>query len=293
MSRTRWMGALLGALALAGCSDSTNPSSPTAIPAAEASDIGAAAGDEIEQSVGAITVSDGSADAASGSAASFSVTGVASIPTTCAPVDDDTDTDADGAPDAATFTFELPACSFTGFRGGSLEITGTVLVSDPTVSVSDFAYSATLTDLKFAFTGPIAARTYTATRNGTRTLTGNAQGVALSNQITVVRTFPSRADGTVSHNLLLAFTPAEGESLALDAPLPSGTFTESGTFTWNRGSTTRSFSVTTVDALVWDATCSTDRKIASGEIRATLGDGSYVRVVWSGCGEDPTVSYVS
>ena len=284
MSRTRWTAyassaaALLGVLALAGCSDSTNPSS-TAIPAAEASDVGATAGDEVEQSVGAVAVSAGA-------------TSVASVPTTCATVDDDTDTDDDGAPDAATYSFALPACSFTGFRGGSLDITGTVLVSDPTVAVADFAYSATLTDLTFAFTGPIAARSYTATRNGSRTLTGNAQGVALSNQITVVRTFPARPDATVSHNLLLAFTPADGESLALDAPLPNGTFLESGTLTWNRGSTTRTFSVTTLAPLVWDASCTSDRKIVSGEIRATLGDGSYVRVVWVGCGEDPTVSYV-
>ena len=36
-------------------------------------------------------------------------------------MDDLTDTDHDGAPDHATFTYALPACRFTGYRGGTLE----------------------------------------------------------------------------------------------------------------------------------------------------------------------------
>jgi hypothetical protein len=32
----------------------------------------------------------------------------------------------------AAFTFALPACSFAGFRGGTLEIIGSILLSDPT-----------------------------------------------------------------------------------------------------------------------------------------------------------------
>ena len=42
-----------------------------------------------------------------------------------ATVDDQTDTDGDFQPDDATYTFALPACSFTGFRGGRLDVTGT------------------------------------------------------------------------------------------------------------------------------------------------------------------------
>ena len=110
--------------------------------------------------------------------------------------------------------------------------------------------------------------------------------------MTVVRTYPARPQGTVSHNLLLQFTPAAGTSLRRGDPLPDGIFTENGTLTWSREGRSRTFTVTTVAPLVWDASCSTERKIASGEIRLTLGSGGSVRLVWSGCGVDPTRSFV-
>lgn len=285
MRRTPWAprvfalatGAFI--LALGGCSDSTTPSGSTTLSAEDVSDIGAAEFDEVEQAVGALTtpLADGvAAPTAPG----------------CATVDDETDTDGDFAPDAATYTFALPGCSFTGFRGGTLEITGTITLSDPTPDAADLAVIASLSDFTFRYTSPNANRTYSAVRNGTRTLTGNAQSASLSNQVTVVRSAPGRADGTVVHNLLLTFTPVAGEQLAFGAPLPDGTFVRSGTFTWSRGAFSRTFTVTTVEPLVWDASCTTDRKIASGETHATLADGSYIRTVWTGCGEDPTRSFV-
>jgi len=297
MRRTLWAttASTLAAslvIGLSACSDSTNQSGGTSISASESNDIGEALADEIDQSAGTVTVDGAAAGKASAqSAASFSVAGTPPG-TGCATVSSTTDTDGDGVPDLATYTFALPACSFTGFRGGTLEVTGTVDISDPTPTDFDFAFQATLHDLQFAFTGPMGNLSYTAVRNGTRVLSGNAAGASLSNTITVVRTFPVRQPATASHNLLLTFTPAQGESLAAGQPLPNGTFQQSGTFTWSRGSVTRTFVVTTVDPLVWDASCTTDRKVASGEIRATLGDGGYVRTVWSGCGVDPVRTFV-
>ena len=297
MRRTLWAttASTLAAslvIGLSACSDSTNQSGGTSISASETNDIGEALADEIDQSAGTVTVDGAAAGKASAqSAASFSVAGTPPG-TGCATVSSTTDTDGDGVPDLATYTFALPACSFTGFRGGTLEVTGTVDISDPTPTDFDFAFQATLHDLQFAFTGPMGNLSYTAVRNGTRVLSGNAAGASLSNTMTVVRTFPVRQPATASHNLLLTFTPAQGESLVPGQPLPNGTFQQSGTFTWSRGSVTRTFVVTTVDPLVWDASCTTDRKVASGEIRATLGDGGYVRTVWSGCGVDPVRTFV-
>jgi hypothetical protein len=297
MRRTLWAttASTLAAslvIGLGACGYSTDQSGGTSLSASETNDIGEAVADEIDQSVGSVTLDAAAAGNASAqSAASFSFAGT--VPGTgCATVSSTTDTDGDGAPDLATYTFALPACSFTGFRGGTLEITGTIDLSDPTPNNADFAYQATLHDFQFKFTGPQGNFSFTALRNGTRVLTGNAAGASLSNQMTVVRTFPVREPATVTHNLLLTFTPAQGESLALGQPLPNGTFEKSGTFTWIRGSVTRTFAVTTVTPLVWDASCTTDRKIASGEIRATLGDGSYVKTVWSGCGVDPVRTFV-
>ena len=286
MGRTHWaarasmLGCGLALVALGACSDSTTPSSPPAISAAEASDIGAAEADEVDQAVSALTTP----------------VALGAVPPTaplgCATVDDETDSDGDFAPDEATYTFALPACSFAGFRGGTLEITGTITLADPTPAAADLAATATLADLTFQYVNPDATRTYTAVRNGTRTLTGNGQGASLSNTVTVVRSAPGRADATIVHNLLLSFTPAAGESLAFGQPLPDGTFTRTGTFTWSRGGRSRAFAVTTVAPLVWDASCTTDRKIASGETHATLENGSYVRTVWTGCGVDPTRTFV-
>jgi hypothetical protein len=267
-------GSLL-ALGMAACGDSGNPSGGTVLSVTETNDIADAVGDEVDQSVG------------SAPTAFYAPRGSG-----CATVNNTTDTDGDGAPDDATFTFALPACSFTGFRGGTLEITGTINISDRTPNGADFNYLATLTDFQFKLTSPLAIRTFTATRNGTRALSSNPAGVSLSNTITVVRSAPNRADATISHNLLLSFTPASGEGLALGQPLPNGTFTKSGTFTWSRGSITRTFAVTTVVPLVWDASCTTDRKIVAGEIHATLADGGYIKTVWTGCGEEPTRSFV-
>ncbi|HUQ15835.1 MAG TPA: hypothetical protein VM094_07250 [Gemmatimonadales bacterium] len=261
-------GALL-VLSLAGCSDSNDPSSP-ALSEAETSDVAEAVADEGDQALEAVWLD----------------------PQGCAEVSDSEDSDGDGAPDAATYTFALPACSFTGFRGGTLEITGTIVLSDPTPLVSDFAYQSSLTDFTWRFTSPSQQRSFAAVRNGTRVLTGNAAGLSLSNNVTVERTYPVRDPSTVSHNLQLTFTPADGESLTPGEPLPDGTFTKSGTFTWSRNGQTRTFVVTTVAPLEWDASCTTDRKIVAGETHATLGDGSYISTTWTGCGEDPTRTFV-
>jgi hypothetical protein len=274
--------------ALSGCSDSTGSSGEGNLSAAETSDIADAMADEVDQAVASITTEGAAFGVVGGhNAAHFMPPG-----TGCATVDNTTDTDGDGAPDQATFTFALPACSFTGFRGGTLEITGEIVISDPTPTGVDFNYLAALNDFQFKLTAPNPAFTYTATRNGTRNLSGNTQGVSLSNNITVVRSVPNRPDVTVSHNLLLSFTPASGQSLALGQPLPDGTFTKSGSFTWSRGTTSHTFVVTTVAPLTWDTSCTTDRKITSGEIHATLPSGGYIKTVWTGCGQDPTRTFV-
>jgi hypothetical protein len=276
MSGIRWtpvarlVGGGMLALALGGCSNSGAPSGGDIIPSAEVQDIGEAAADEVDLGVAAVV------SPAAG----------------CAEVSNTTDSDGDGAPDEATFTFAPPACSFTGYRGGTLEITGTIVLSDPTPTAADFAYQATLNDFTWTFTSPGGGDSFSAVRNGTRALTGNADGLSLTNTITVVRTYPVRPQGTVSHNLLLQFTPAAGETLERGQPLPDGTITKTGTLTWSRNSRSRTFTVTTVAPLVWDASCTTERKIASGETRLTLADGGYVRVVWTGCGENPVRTFV-
>jgi hypothetical protein len=89
MSGIRWtpVARLLGggmlALALGGCGDSSAPDGGDVIPSAEVQDIGEAAADKVDQGVSAM----------------------APLAAGCAEVSNTTDSDGDGAPDEATFTF--------------------------------------------------------------------------------------------------------------------------------------------------------------------------------------------
>lgn len=274
---TRLGGALL--LILAACSDSNDPGSDE-LGGTEAADVALAAADELEQSVASLSPEG-------------AVTGAVELRGAgCAEVSGEADSDGDGAPDEATYTFALPACSFSGFRGGTLELTGVIVLSDPTPDAPDFAWQVELEDFRWTFTSPDASRSYSALRNGTRVLSGNAAGLSLTNTVTLVRAFAGRPETTVQHNLLVTFTPDAGETLERGEPLPDGTIEKSGTLIWSRNGRSRSFTVTTVEPLVWDASCTTAWKIASGEIHYTLGDGSFARVVWTGCGEAPERSFV-
>lgn len=266
-----------GLLVLAGCSDSTSPSG-NSLDAVEAGDVALTEVDELQQSVATLSPRE-------------AVGGALELPG-CAEVSGGDDSDGDGTPDERTFTFGPPACHFTGFRGGTLDITGAVVVSDPTPEAPDLARRTDLEDFTWTFTGPDAALSYSAVRNGTRLLSGNASGISLSNTVTIVRSFNDRPSGTVQHNLLVTFTPDAGEVLERGEPLPSGTIEKNGTLTWSRNGRSRTFTVSTVEPLAWDASCEADWKIVSGETRATLGNGSYVRTVWTGCGEAPERTFV-
>ena len=303
--RATLVSALAGswlALGLAACSDSTTPSVDPEFTASLTNDVGAAQADEVDESMGALQIGSGTAGFAMANTGTVSLS--ASIApiiaiyrpwrAACATVDPNppTDTDGDGFPDEATFTFALPACHFTNFRGGTLDITGNIALSDPTPDVADFQVAMTLNDFTLHHVNPLQTRSYTAVRNGTRELAATASSAILTNDITTVRSVTNRADATITHETTLTFTPDEGQTLARGQPLPSGTFVHSGTLTWSRGTVSRTFTITTVTPLRWDATCSTDRKIASGEIHWTLDNGNYIKIVWTACGQDPTRTFV-
>ena len=278
--RARLAGtALLGSLFLGACSDSTSPSGSTPVTPQDALDLGAASADETELALDAIAGADG--------ALSMSLMSSTSAPALlmplCATVSSTADTDGDGIRDHASFTYALPACSFTGWRGGTVELTGVISVSDPDPAPS-FAYLLTYDDFRWQYTAPSSIDSWSATRNGSRTLTATQSQLSLSNEVSIIRTFAHRADATVSHNTLLVFTPDAGSTLVRGQPLPSGTAVKSGQVTFSRNGNGRTFSVNTVTPLRYDASCTTSPRISAGEIHYELADGSYVKVLWSGCG---------
>ncbi|HXI20459.1 MAG TPA: hypothetical protein VNH46_05215, partial [Gemmatimonadales bacterium] len=64
-----------------------------------------------------------------------------------------TDPDGDGVPTDLTLVFVNPPCEFSGYRGGSLGVTGQVRVQDPDPSGAT-AFDLSLTDLAWDFTDP-------------------------------------------------------------------------------------------------------------------------------------------
>jgi hypothetical protein len=210
----------------------------------------------------------------------------------CATVSSTADSDGDQVRDDATYTFALPACSFEGWRGGTVELTGSISISDPDPAPS-FAYQLTYDDFQWKYTSPNQLNSWSATRNGSRTLTATSAQLTLSNQVAIVRNFPVRGVGTVSHNTQLVFTPDAGSSLQVGEPIPSGTAVKSGQVTFSRNGTTRTFQVNTVTPLRFDASCTSAPRISAGEVHYELAGAGYANVVWPGCGILPTVQWVA
>ena len=284
--------ALSALVLLAGCGSDAAAPGGNELSAATAADAGAAAQDEVEEATESFTVGGQLDPAASfASAAPVAARPSAAFLQDCASIGSVTDTDGDGAPDNAVFTFGLPACHFENFRGGTLDLTGVITLSDPTPAAPDFAWHADLDDFTFAATN-VRSETFTAVRNGTRDLTGNADGLTLANNVTTVRTASGHPAVQVTHNLQLAFTPVT--ALVPDQPLPSGAITVAGTLTFVRDTVSRTFTVTTLVPLEYDASCVGPRRfrIRAGEVRWTLPSGGYVSVSWSGCGARPRRDYV-
>lgn len=215
--------------------------------------------------------------------------------TPCVTPSSATDSDGDGVPDDATYIFTAPPCRFTGYRGGTLDLVGQLRLQDPAPAAAGFGYNATLVALRATFTPPgDNPATYSVTRNGTRVLTGGVTGLELTVDLQVVRSFSGLADAAVDERWTARFAPET--PLQINQPLPSGTLDIAGTIAWTRGAESLDLTVTTPTPLHYNAACTEDaRRIDAGELRAAgtfEGFDGYVRVRWSGCGNDPEIRFV-
>jgi hypothetical protein len=289
--RMRYLAAALTALTIGACRGSTDSSSPFA-DSKLTGDIGATARDEVEAAVNALTLPStlnpvGTAQAAAGTTAFSSPPCV--TPSTI------TDSDGDGVPDEAVYIFTAPPCSFSGWRGGTFDIVGQLQIRDPAPSGAGFGYEATLTKLRTRFTSADKKVITDVERNGTRVLSGSISSLVLSADLQIGRNFAGKPDAFVDQQWSLTFAPAT--SLQINAPIPSGQLDIAGTFNWSRG-TEENFvlTVTTPTPLHYNADCTdTVQRIDSGELNA-LGTieamNGFVRVRWSGCGKEPSYSFV-
>jgi hypothetical protein len=286
-----YLAIVLSALTMVGCDNSITTGS--AGPGdAVISDIGITARDEVEAALSALTLPSsldpiGTTQTPAASAAFSSPS--------CVSPSTPTDSDGDGVPDDATYLFTAPPCRFTGWRGGTFDIVGQLRIQDPAPSQAGFGYDATLTGLRTRFTSADGKTIYDVTRNGTRVLSGSVSMLALSSNLQVIRTFAGKPDAAVDQLWDVTYTPAG--SLQINVPVPSGALSVTGTADWTRGTEHFVLTVSTPTPLHYNTDCAdTVQRIDGGEMRlaGTFDDmNGSVRVQWSGCGKEPSYSFVA
>jgi hypothetical protein len=254
-------------------------------------DLGETLRDEVEAALSSLTLGS-SLDPIGTTQAPPDAASVVAVP--CVNPSSPTDSDGDGVPDDATYVFTAPPCRFTGWRGGTFDIVGSLRIQDPSATLG-FGYEATLTGLRSRFTSADSKVIYDVTRNGTRTLSGSVSGLTLTAELQLIRTFAGHPDAAVDKQWSLNFTPAT--QLQINTPLPSGSLDIAGTIDWTRGPEHLVLTVTTPTPLEYDAGCTdTVQRIRAGEMTATgtFGEAEgLVRIRWRGCASEPEFSFES
>jgi len=223
-------------------------------------------------------------------------------PFSTGPVDDpcvtpssSAETDGDGVPDDASFTFTAPPCRFEGIRGFNLDVVGQARIVDPAPDTPGFGANLSLTALRFSLSHEDTERNYSVVRNGTMVLSGGPPGLELNTELQVVRSFTGLPDAAVELVWTVGFAPET--SLQINQPLPDGSVTVAGSVGWTRGTESFDLTITTATPLHYDASCEAQgQRFDDGELRVSgvFGDTpGHVRIVWSECGGDPAIEFVA
>lgn len=271
------------ALALGACGDSTDPDDDP-LPDNAATAVGLTVRDNVEASLDAFFPAR--------MLQPFS-TGPADDP--CVAPSSATETDGDGVPDDASYTFTAPPCRYTDVRGFTLDAVGQLRIVDPVPATPGFGANYTLTNLRFSLSADDSDQDYSVTRNGTITLTGDPAGLELATELQVLRSFTGLPDAAAEHQWTVGFDPEN--TLQINQPLPSGSMTVAGTAGWSRGDENFSLTVTTATPLHYDASCeATGQRFDDGELRVsgTFDETpGFVRITWEDCGDDPSIEFVT
>jgi hypothetical protein len=271
------------ALALSACGDSSAPDDDP-LPDNAATAVGLTVRDNVEASLDAFFPAR--------LLQPFS-TGPADDP--CVTPSSSAETDGDGVPDDATYTFTAPPCRYTEVRGFSLDVVGQLRIVDPDPVTPGFGANLSLTGLRFSLTAEDTDENYSVIRNGTMTLTGSPASLELATDLQVQRSFTGLSDASAEHVWTVGFDPET--SLQINEPLPNGSVTVSGTVGWSRDEESFDLTITTATPLHYDASCAAiGQRFDDGELRVsgTFGETpGYVRIVWGDCGDDPGIEFVA
>jgi hypothetical protein len=271
------------ALGVGACDDSTDPGDDP-LPDDAATAVGLTVRDNVEASLDAFFPERLLQPLSTGDAVDPCVT--ASVPT---------DSDGDGVPNDASYTFTAPPCRYTGVRGFTLDVVGQLRIADPLPDTAGFGATIDLTRLRFDLTAEDPDVSYELTRNGRMTLTGNTAGLSLTSELQVVRTFTGLSDATVENVWTVRFDPET--TLQINQPLPSGSVTVAGSVNWSRGDESFDLTITTITPLHYNAACEEiGQRFDEGElaVSGTFGETpGAVHIAWSDCGDDPDIEFVA
>jgi len=290
--------AIVGAvfvLGVAGCSsDSTGMSNET-LSQAEANDVGQEVEAQVASTIGASTLVGvmNPVAALPPQGGNFGALGFGSAGCPEVAPFPPADTDGDHVPDSVTVSFTLPDCSFTGPHGKTLEVTGDVTVTDPSDTQAGFRVRFDALQPKITFPdGSFFVQQF----DGIRQLLASTDGFSVTDSITASFESSRRGSASLANAWQVNFTVDQGGTFEPHTPLPSGTANITGSTVRTHGQDSKTFTMTTPVPLHYNASCTEDQKIDSGEIDATLlgpRGTATVTVTYAACGVRPTVTLVS
>ncbi|HXI19447.1 MAG TPA: hypothetical protein VNH46_00095 [Gemmatimonadales bacterium] len=295
------LGALAAlALGLGACSGSnstTSPASPTTAPLSRAD--AQAVGEEMVNEMGDI------ADRASMHdlmAPSFPVPWASEgfyhgprffTPTAGCPTlspNPPTDADGDHVPDDLTITYDPSVCTFSSFHDhATLTLSGSLHIVDPSQTSPGVRLEFNALQSKFTVDTVYWLRQI----DGVWQIVSSATGFSSSDTTTVTHQSSRFGTAQLVKQWQVDFTADQGQTFGNDQALPSGDFTVNGSTSRTASTHMRSFTVTTVTPLHYDATCMAANRIVSGEmtLSTTTSNGTNtVDIVFNACGTDPTIT---
>lgn len=282
---------------IAACSDSSGPAAGDVLSDAELAEIEVAFGDDADLSIGAL-FHGGMVNAFQPVSPMFMgprPRGPHRTPLACLVIEPlpPEDPDQDGVPTSLTLRFDPDPCVFNLGRT-AIEFSGSLAISDPVPDRAGYDIDEVIDHFGVAHTLP-NGRAKAMVRNGTRGVRHDTDNDELKAQerVLTTHTTPGRAFKEAGADWELTFSG--NDVIAFQQPLPSGTLGIEGTWIFRKTNHERSFVVTTVTLLAYDATCTDARpllRFTEGEIHKTLirngAPVAVIKVTWTGCGQEPT-----
>jgi hypothetical protein len=191
------------------------------------------------------------------------------------------DSDGDGVPDDAVYTFDLQGCR-TDLGGGAwVSNAGEIRVTDPGQA---WGFDATLDGYGFHSHRVEEGADLTISREhtGTTRLSGSSAAVSFDVDHDILYRVTGEPDATLTEAWSGTFTPSEGAFPFQQVP---GTLTLAGSSTFSRNSVSIQLSVETVTPLRWEATCDSPWPL-EGTVRAHVlsgGPAGYLEIRYTGC----------